>query len=270
MRRLTIIACASILFINLLAWCSMAAVDPATAFLVWTFDEGSGTSVKDKSSQGNNGEFTGGVQWVDAKNGKGVKFDGSTGYIKSATANGVGSTAFTECLWVNFDNLTPENQFGYISCTGTNNARFFYYSTWCSAGAPHDAIHAGTLNTDGGWGRGIATDRKFKTGQWYFVTGVIDTKNGFIKVYIDGDMVQEQAIDTGDTPGTPAEIWVGSSPEGYTWLAGTVDDVAFFNVALSDQDIKDIMNNGIASYFGATAVSASGKLATEWGKIKTE
>ncbi len=39
MRRLTIIACASILFINLLAWCSMAAVDPATAFLVWTFDE---------------------------------------------------------------------------------------------------------------------------------------------------------------------------------------------------------------------------------------
>lgn len=270
MRHLTLIACASILFINLFIGYSVAAVDPATAYLVWTFDEGSGNSVKDKSVQGNNGEFTGGVQWVDAKNGKGVKLDGSTGYIKSATANGVGKTAFTECLWVNFDNLNVENQFGYISCTGTNNARFFYYSTWSSAGAPHDAIHAGTLNTEGGWGRGIATDRKFKTGQWYFVAGVIDTKNAFIKVYIDGNMVQEQAIDPGDTPGNPAEIWVGSSPEGYTWLAGTIDDVAFFNVALGDQDIKDIMNKGIASYFGTTAVNYSEKLTTEWGRIKTE
>lgn len=270
MRYVTLIACASVLFITLFIGHSIAAVDPSTAFLVWTFDEGSGTTVKDISGQDNNGELTGGVQWVDAKNGKGVKFDGSTGYIKSATANGVGSTAFTECLWVNFDNLNVENQFGYISCTGTSNARFFYYSTWSFAGAPHDAIHAGTLKVDGGWGRGIATDRKFKTGQWYFVSAVIDTKNGFIKVYIDGNMVQEQAIDPGDTPGTPAEIWVGSSPEGYTWIGGTIDDVAFFNVALSDQDIIDIMNNGIASYFGATTVNASGKLATEWGKIKTE
>jgi len=270
MRRFILIAFVSMLFVGLFVGYGIAAVNPSSAYVVWTFDEGSGTTVADKSSQGNDGAITGGVSWVTGKNGSGVSLDGATGYIKSTTTKGVGSSAFSECLWVKFDNLTPENQFGYISCTGTANARFFYFSTWSSAGAPNDAIHSGTLDTGGNWGRGIATGREFKTGQWYFVTSVIDTANGFIRVYMDGAMVQEQAIDPGDTPGTPAEIWSGSSPEGYTWLAGTIDDVAFFNVALSDSDINDIMASGIASFFNTTAVQAGGKVATDWGKIKTQ
>jgi hypothetical protein len=269
MKHLLPIVCIGILFIGLASYVS-AAVDPGTAFLVWTFDEGSGATISDKSSQGNDGEITGGVEWVDAKYGKGLELDGATGYIKTSTANGVGNTAFTECLWIRFNDLNPENQFGYISCTGTANARFFYYSTWSSAGAPHDAIHAGTIDTAGNWGRGIATGRVFQTDQWYFVAGVIDTANGFIKVYVDGELVQEQAIDVGDTPGTPTEIWVGSSPEGYTWIAGTIDDVALFNVALGEDDIKEIMENGIASFFDATtAVDSPGKLPMTWGDIKT-
>lgn len=267
MRRLLLIVCIGILFAGLIGYAS-AAVDPSTAFAVWTFDEGSGTTVSDKSSQGNNGEITGGVEWVSGKYGKGVKLDGATGYVKSATAKGVGNKAFTECLWVTFDNLTPENQFGYISCTGTSNTRYFYYSTWSSAGAPNDAMHAGTLTTAGGWGRGISAGRLFTTGQWYFVAGVIDTVNGFIKIYVDGAMIQEQAIDAGDVPGTPTEIWTGSSPEGYTWLGGTIDDVAFFNVALGDADVKEIMSNGVASLFSATAVDSAGKLPMTWGDIK--
>jgi len=267
MKRLLLTACIGILFIGLVGYAS--AVDPNTAFAVWTFDEGSGTSVSDKSIQGNNAEIFGGTEWVDAKNGKGLLFDGSTGYVMSATANGVGSTAFSECLWVNFNNLDPESQFGYISCTETANARFFYYSTWSSEGAPNDAIHAGTLDTAGNWGRGLSAGRIFQTDQWYFVAGVIDTANGLIKVYVDGELVQEQTIDPGDTPGTPAEIWSGSSPEGYTWLTGIVDDVAFFSSALSEDDIKEIMDSGIASYFDvATAVDSSGKLPMTWGDIK--
>jgi len=269
MRRLMLIVCISMIFVSFVIGYVNAAVDPNTAFLVWTFDEGSGTTVADKSNQGNDGAITN-AQWVAGKYGNGLSLDGATAYVKSATVKGVGKSAFSECLWVKFDNLDPENQFGYISCTDTANARFFYFSTWSSAGAPNDAIHCGTLDTGGNWGRGISTGRVFKTGQWYFVTGVIDTVNGFIRVYMDGAMVQEQAIDPGDTPGTPAEIWVGSSPEGYTWLAGTIDDAAFFNVALSESDINDIMKNGIASLFGTTAVSPSGKLPIEWARIKTQ
>jgi len=249
---------------------SNAKVDPKTCFLAWTFNEGSGTTVKDMSGNGNDGTFVKDVKWVDGKNGKGVQFDGKTTAIKTATAKGVGNKAFTECLWVKFSDLTPENQFGYISCTGTANARYFYYSTWSSAGAPNDCIHAGTLDTKGNWGRGIATGRIFKKDQWYFVAATIDTVAGSIKVYVDGKMVQEQKIDAGDVPGTPKEIWVGSSPEGYTWLAGIVDDVAFFNVAVSEADLNNIMNNGITGELNITAVKPAGKVATEWGQIKAQ
>lgn len=255
----------SLVFVNI----SSAAVDLKTAFLIWTFSEGSGTTVKDMSGNGNDGKFQKDVKWVDSKNGKGVQFDGKTTAVVSSTAKGVGKAAFTECLWVKFSDLTPENQFGYISCTGTSNARYFYYSTWSSAGAPNDCIHCGTLDTKGAWGRGIATGRIFKKDIWYFVAGVIDTKAGAIRVYVDGKLAAggEAKIDPGDVPGTPKEIWVGSSPENYAFIAGIVDDAAFFNVALSEADINDVMKSGFGS---TTAVQAGGKVATEWGNIKTQ
>lgn len=244
---------------------SSAKVDLADAFLIYTFDEGSGGTVKDRSGNGNDGVITGGYDWVAGRNDDGLRLDGSSGKIVSATANGVGPTAFTECLWVKFENLTVENQFGYISCVGTANARYFYFSSWCSLGAPNDAMHAGTLDAGGNWGRGISAGRLFDTGEWYFVAAVVDTENGVIKVYSNGDMVMQQAIAPGDTPGDPTQIWVGASPENYQWIGGIIDDVAFFNVALSDEDLKFIMDSGILK---SGAVDYAGKLSTTWAEIK--
>jgi hypothetical protein len=73
-------------------------------------------------------------------------------------------------------------------------------------------------------------------------------------------------ITPGDTPGTPSEIWVGGSPEAYQWLTGTIDDVGFFNVALTEDDINTIMNNGIKG----AAVQAQGKLPITWSTIKNQ
>ena len=85
---------------------------------------------------------------------------------------------------------------------------------------------------------------------------------------MDGELIQTQAIPAGDTPGTPTEIWVGGSPESGRWVKGIIDEVAFFNVALGEDDIKDIMNNGLPEALGITAVEPGGKLTTIWGAIK--
>jgi hypothetical protein len=244
---------------------SSAKVDLGDAFLIYTFDEGDGDIVEDRSGNGNNGVIAGGYEWVDGRNGSGLELNGSSGQIVSATANGVGPTAFTECLWVKFANLNVENQFGYISCKGTANARYFYFSSWSSVGAPHDSMHAGTLDAAGNWGRGISTGRLFDTDEWYFAAAVVDTENGFIKVYSNGDMVIQQVIPTGDTPGEPTQIWVGASPEAYQWIGGVIDDVAFFNVALSEDDLKSIMDNGIME---SGAVDYAGKLSATWAQVK--
>lgn len=268
MKYAKILSIAFILAVSLIViGQSYAAVDLKNAFLIYTFDEGKGDTVADRSGNGNDGLISGGAEWGDGKNGKGLIMNGSSSQIVSATVNGVGKTYFSECLWVYFTNLTPENQFGYISCTETSNARYFYFSTWSSAGAPNDAAHAGTLTAAGAWGRGLSAGRLFKTKQWYFVAGVVDTKNGFINVYVDGVLAMNAGIDKGDTPGVPKEIWVGASPEAYQWIGGTIDDVAFFNVALSEDDINTIMKNGILK---SAAVDTSGKLSTTWANMKSK
>ena len=263
-----ILAVAFVLAVSLiLVGQSSAAVNLKDAFLIYTFEEGDGEIVKDRSENGNDGEITGGFDWVDGKNGGGLELNGSNGQIVSFTANGVGAVAFTECLWVKFEKLDQESQFGYINSAGTPNSRYFYFSSWCSLGAPNDAIHAGVLDAGGNWGRGISAGRLFDTDEWYFVAAVIDTENGFIKVYSNGDMVMNQAIPAGDVPGEPDQIWVGGSPEAYQWIGGVIDDVAFFNVALEENDLNSIMDTGILK---SGAVDYAGKLPSTWADIKSK
>ena len=45
-----------------------------------------------------------------------------------------------------------------------------------------------------------------------------------------------------------------------------MDDVGVFTVGLSEDEINDIMNNGLKYY--VTAVENTGKLSTRWGMIK--
>jgi len=243
-------------------------IDPKSVILIWLFDGGSGDTVKDLTDNGNDGTLMNGPKWVKGQFGGGLELDGTDDHVKSNTAEGVGTTFMSQTLWVKFSSFNLENQFGYISCSGTPNGRFFYFSSWSSAGAPHDRIHLGTLKTDGNWGRGIATGKIFNTGQWYHVAGVINNEDGTIKAYVDGELKHDQQFDKGDTPGTPTAIWAGGAPEANRLISGLIDEVGFFNVALTQDDIKSIMNDGLARTTGFEAVAPSGKLTTTWGSIK--
>jgi hypothetical protein len=262
----------NIVFIALIAILSIgqsyALVDPENIVVMWLFEEGSGDMVKDLSGNGNDGELNG-PEWADGKFGKGLQCE-SNQSLKSPTAEGLSATYMSETLWIKFDkNFSgTENQFGFISCSGEASSRYFYFSSWVNGG-PHSGIHLGTIDTAGAWGRGISVPAGvFEDGQWYHVGGVINNEEGSIRAYVDGELRHDQTFDVGDTPGTPTEIWVGGSPEGGRWINGVVDEVAFFNVALTEDDIKTIMTDGLAGEQPGTAVDPLRKLTTTWGDIK--
>ncbi len=243
-------------------------IDEESVVLMWLFEEGDGDVVKDLSDNANDGELMNGPEWTKGQFGGGLELDGTDDHIISRTAASVGATFFSETLWIKFKNFSAENQFGYIKGTGTASDRYFYFSSWVNGGPPHDCIHLGTLDTAGNWGRGIGTGKMFKEDQWYFVAGVINNEEGSIRAYVDGELKHDQQFAVGDTPGTPIEIWVGSTPGGGNRVNGSIDEVAFFNVALTQDDIKSIMNDGLARATGYEAVAPSGKLTTTWGSIK--
>ena len=66
----------------------------------------------------------------------------------------------------------------------------------------------------------------------------------------------------------PSRMRIGRSDEGHQ-CEGLLDEVALFNVPLSQEDIKTIMEKGLESATGSLAVDPESKLATTWGKLKT-
>jgi hypothetical protein len=61
---------------------------------------------------------------------------------------------------------------------------------------------------------------------------------------------------------------IGAHPTGGNVVNGLVDEVALFNVALQEEDIQAIMNEGLEKALSLTAVSSEDKLTTVWGNVK--
>ena len=62
------------------------------------------------------------------------------------------------------------------------------------------------------------------------------------------------------------DLWFGASEFwDPRFFDGLMDDAALFNVALSEDDIKTLMEKGLAPELG---VSRTGKLATTWAQLK--
>ena len=66
------------------------------------------------------------------------------------------------------------------------------------------------------------------------------------------------------------EVAMGGKLLHHTFMHGSFDEAAIFNVALTDKQIQLIMKQGLASAFGGkpTAVEAGDKLPTNWAVIK--
>lgn len=255
------LACAALLFAAAVTHTYAISLDDA--FAVWLLDEDSGDVAVDSSALGNDGVITG-AEWTDGKFGGGLQFEGNDAVVNAA-ATGILSDAISEVLWVKFDDFDVEHMFGYIHASDTANARYYYFSTWINGGPPHDGVHMGVLDAGGAWGRGMAIPKQFDEDQWYHVAGVADGVGGSHKVYIDGTLVSDTGFAAGELIGTPDVLSVGTVPNEGKGLHGVVDEIAFFNIALTEDDVVEIMNEGMA---GAAAVESRGKLSITWAGLK--
>ena len=107
-------------------------VSPVYAFedsiaAAWSFEEGSGTVIHDVSGNGNDGELKGAAEWVDGRSGKGMSFDGSSGYVEIPFCEGMrvlNQGDFTIAVWFIQDEEPVEWQgiFQQTDVNGTGRA----------------------------------------------------------------------------------------------------------------------------------------------------
>jgi hypothetical protein len=240
---------------------SYARVNAKTIMGMWLLDEGSGDTVKDTSGNGNHGTIIT-SKWVDGKIGKGIEFDG-TGHVEIPASKTTDDflNGFTYLLWIKPTGAPPNVNTRVIERDWHNPAIQI-------GNAPTDFYGSIAVNADQ-----ASTNVRgglWKMNEWCFVALTYDGTS--LVLYVDGENVQEKKVDKPDAkphaatpPANQGSIWFGSwKAAGWNFI-GAIDEVGVFNVALSVEDLKDVMNNGLQK---TAAVSSIDKMAVTWGDIK--
>jgi hypothetical protein len=104
---------------------------------------------------------------------------------------------------------------------------------------------------------------------WHHVAGTVE-RDATAKLYRDGAVEAEtNIVSYVDMNEDNTKSFNIGAQSGADRIQGLIDEVAVFNYALSEGDIREIMNDGLERSLGITAVSPARKLAVTWAGVKT-
>lgn len=220
-----------------------------TPLAFYKFDQTTGDTTLVDSVRGNAGvgSVVNAPSFLTGKVGNALCFDGSTQYGEAPLVSGVASE-FTISSWVRLDTFTTW-------ATIVKN--------WGSANV--GTFHLGINNATQNWsnflgltnnGTASVTDSSSTTtGQWHHVVTTASQASGRIKLFVNNVKVDDQAFSgTITTYGSTMSFGVklsdaqtGPASINTGWLDGCIDEVAFWDVALSDSQVGEIYTNGQSS-----------------------
>lgn len=223
----------------------MAAPLSDTAFFTnanlqayYKFDSGADTT--DSSSNSNT------LTHVNTPTNGAGKFSEAETYLSTssehsykASPTGMGGTgSFTVTGWVK-----PTSKlagFANILCADILSSRGFKLGIQGGATGNPEIQALGLDNT------GVIHGTVLTDGVWQFVAGRYDSSADTIAIWLNDDKDEEATTGTrNDTTGIKLGIgcdFTGGSDTATNFLDGAVDDLAFFDKALTDQNILDIYN----------------------------
>lgn len=223
--------------------------------LLYTFESGGGKTVKDLSGNKNDGELMG-PKWGEGNPGGGLTFGGNgpRDFVEIPDSESLDLVeGLTVEMWLYLE--------AWSTAGGTGATKEIAYKV----GPRSDKKVLIRMTTDKhAWGAAVAagkTDMPLK--KWTHIAGTYDAKSGDAKIYIDGVLDGEGKIGGNITPNDDV-LWLGRGAGPF--LQGRMDEVRISNIARSEQEIQELMNKGIE---GVLAVKPQDKLATTWGKLKS-
>lgn len=238
-----------------------AKIDPEVVVGMWLFEEGAGDVAKDTSNAGNDGDIVGPKKWKDGKFGKALEFDGDGVYVQIEPNNSIILEELTIVAWANLEPsqgtrwqsiiMRGQNPRNYLLCVDRDSQTLQLSITKGAPGAWAGPIGGPVITGDG----------------WHHLAGVFGEKTGLV-IYTDGEEVGKQPYAKPSLDADPARMRIGDGSNGGHQCEGLLDEVALFNVPLEQNDIKEIMEDGLESATGLLAVEPESKLTTIWGKLK--
>ena len=216
---------------------------------MWLFDDGKGGTAVDSSENGKDGELVNGPKWTkDGKFGSALEFDGneSKGHVVVGDLGLSGEV--TLILWANPNDAVGDDRL-ISNISGPTNPAF-------TTRFQNDAVEVWSS----AWKPVIP---EFDNNKWGHYAFVFDGEGNVTGYYNgkEGDTVADSYTFT--------DIGIGANflDQWGQYFSGLFDEIAFFDVALTDADIKTIMTKGLKS---ALAVYPASKLTTTWGNVKAD
>lgn len=255
--RLTLV-CLSLIAISLtFAGISYAEIDPKAVVGMWLFDQGTGRTAKD-SFNGHDGEIKGDTKWVNGKFGNALEFSGEEdSFVNIPHEDSLSLTTWTIVAWVKLGE-PPEGFHTIVYKNLPEQVR--NYGMGISATGLRVDLSKGNTRTSA-QGKTSILDN-----QWHHVVGNYD--GAFVRAYVDGKMDGEAAFE-GPPQTNSGAVNIGrhsASEKATRWPAkGIIDEVGLFNVALTEDEIKNIMTEGLKE---VASIESESKLSTTWGNLK--
>jgi hypothetical protein len=127
--------------------------------------------------------------------------------------------------------------------------------------------NGGCWNKPGGWQDGEVGPEDIT--KWHMYTGTFDSTTGDWRILIDGKVASKLQLDKKPIAAEKDKpLWIGrDNCCGARYGDITVDEAMVFDVALSEADLKPLVDKGID---GITAVEMADKLTTKWVSIKIQ
>ena len=242
---------------------STQVLDPDLV-LYFDYEEFDGDTVVEKSGNGYNGAINGKVtQSDDGKFGKAAEF-ASTSFLDLDGPNidpdHIPTEGMSVVAWIHVDNVTDMAIFNARAGDGTwlvhPEARGDGNYRWLNRGPnPNRTIFDIRAGNN-------------KAKEWVHYAGTYSRAEGLAVLYINGKNVgQEEArLDTPIAGDWDQGARVGYNIDNNRPFAGLMDELNVWKRGLTEEEVNGIMELGIEEFF---AVEAQGKLATAWGKLKS-
>ncbi|MEK7642510.1 MAG: LamG-like jellyroll fold domain-containing protein [Patescibacteria group bacterium] len=236
----------------------------ATRLAAYDFAENTGITTYDRSGNSNTGNLINTPTWTAGRFGRALSLNGSSQYINLGNnASLKPSGAFSVAAWINAN----ASQVAYpqiVSSVSSESGGVYGWNFFLQNGAGLGRASLIVRETGYGWADCYALGTTDLRGAgWKFVVGVYDGATA--KVYVDNvlqhtDACRSQAVDYGIS--SRAEIGRKYSAEANTYFAGTIDEVAVYNRALTATEVANMYANSAFNGPHTLNVSATNGVST--------
>ncbi|MBU3913712.1 MAG: ADP-ribosylglycohydrolase family protein, partial [Nanoarchaeota archaeon] len=159
-------------------------------------------------------------------------------YLKKSSASGLnfGGGNFSVVAWVKTNSVNS----GWYSILEYNRMGSNWFGLWRNANVFHYRV--------GGNGGNKNFITPIHPDEWYFIGGAYSTSDNMVVKYLNGVRESSDLKTGGVWSSAIGNLVIGArETEDGEYFNGTIDDVMIFNRTLSDDEIRVIYENGLAS-----------------------